>query len=606
MTAAADRPSPLIPAERCIAGRDLNEPRLAPDGSVVVYALSAGGRAALMWQRLDGSPVRQLTAHPAPRTGRGLGGGCWCWTPAGDAVVYAASDGNLWLQPVPAGAVRRLTDVEPERPAFAPAVTADGRHVVYTVDECAVWCAALDGDTLPRRLDDGGADFCFDPSPWPDGSAVRWTAWDIPDMPWDRSRFVDVDLLTGATSQLRPAHAVQQPRWLPDGTALAVRDDRGWLNVWAGERPLVDEPFEHGGPSWGQGQRSYAASPDGRQVAFTRNERGFGRLCLVDVDSGVVREVARGVHGQLSWEGDRLAALRTGACTPTEIVVYDTTTWTRDVLAVGPLSGWEDLGLVEPTLVEVPAGDGAVVHARLYRADDVDRQRLLCWVHGGPTDQWPVTFLPRVAFWRAQGWHVLVVDHRGSTGHGRAYQQAMQQRWGELDVSDVVDAIRHAQAQGWGTPATTVVTGASAGGFTALNVAGAAPQLIAGVAASYPVTDLVDLAERSHRFERHSTIGLVGTLPEHADRYRDRSPAEHPERLVGVPVLLQHGDADPVVPVEQSQRLAAALQARGGDVELHVYAGEGHGLRQPDNQLDEYRRMGAFFGRVIGGGAGHG
>ena len=48
----------------------------------------------------------------------------------------------------------------------------------------------------------------------------------------------------------------------------------------------------------------------------------------------------------------------------------------------------------------------------------------------------------------------------------------MQGRWGELDVSDVVDAIVAAHAAGWATPATTVVTGASAGGFTALGVAG--------------------------------------------------------------------------------------------------------------------------------------
>ena len=27
---------------------------------------------------------------------------------------------------------------------------------------------------------------------------------------------------------------------------------------------------------------------NGRRVAFTRNERGFGRLCVVDVDSGRV------------------------------------------------------------------------------------------------------------------------------------------------------------------------------------------------------------------------------------------------------------------------------------------------------------------------------
>jgi len=30
-----------------------------------------------------------------------------------------------------------------------------------------------------------------------------------------------------------------------------------------------------------------------------------------------------------------------------------------------------------------------------------------------------------------------------------------------------------------------------------------------------------------------------------------------------------------------------------------VYEGEGHGFRQPANQLDEYRRMGEFLDRVV-------
>ncbi len=111
---------------------------------------------------------------------------------------------------------------------------------------------------------------------------------------------------------------------MPDGSTITVRDDTGWLNVWVGDRPLVDEPFEHAGPSWGMGQRSYAVSPDGGRVAFTRNERGFGRLCVADVRTGDVTEIARGVHGQLTWVGDRLAAIRSGARTPTQIVVYDT------------------------------------------------------------------------------------------------------------------------------------------------------------------------------------------------------------------------------------------------------------------------------------------
>ncbi|HRE02117.1 MAG TPA: prolyl oligopeptidase family serine peptidase, partial [Ilumatobacteraceae bacterium] len=70
---------------------------------------------------------------------------------------------------------------------------------------------------------------------------------------------------------------------------------------------------------------------------------------------------------------------------------------------------------------------------------------------------------------------------------------------------------------------------------------------------------------------------------------------------IRTPLLMLHGDADPVVPVEQSRQLAAGIAAAGGNVELHVYAGEGHGLRKPENQLDEYRRIGAFLREYVPG-----
>jgi dipeptidyl aminopeptidase/acylaminoacyl peptidase len=591
--------TPISP-EQCIAGREVTEAQLSPDGSMVAYVMGGVGGTALMLSRLDGSPTRQLSTYPQPRAGRGLGGGCFCWAPDSMAIAYSGADGQLWWQPVPGGQVRRLTDHGADRVAQAPVITPDATAIVYVLDQAEVWLQQFNG-AIARRLDDASNDFCFDPAVSPDCSTVTWQAWSIPDMPWDGSRLVSRQLV-GETIEVHAcAGAAQQPQYMPDGRLICVRDDSGWNNVWLDGAALIAEPFEHAGPSWGLGQRSFAVSPDGAQLAFTQNERGFGRLCVMDLATRTLREVARGVHGQLSWRAERLGAIRTGARTPTQVVVYDTATWDRTVIDVGPVSGWEHESLVEPEAQEVIAADGTTLYARLYRADEPS-DRLLCWLHGGPTDQWQVTFMPRLAFWRSRGWNVLVPDHRGSTGHGRAYQQAARGRWGEIDVSDICDVLVAAHAGGWGTSRRTVLMGGSAGGFTVLGVLARSPDLVAAAVVSYPVTDLIDLAERSHRFERHYTTTLVGPVPsagEPLGPYHDRSPVNFAEHI-RTPLLMFHGDADPVVPIEQSRAMATRIVESGGMVQLCEYAGEGHGFRQPLNQLDEYRRVAEFISDYVG------
>ena len=588
-----------IAVERCIGWRELTEPRLSPDEQTLVYAQSAAGASALVLQRLDGSPARQLTSWPTPRTGRGFGGGCWCWMPDSSGVVYAGNDGNVWLQPVGAGGPRQLTDAGAERPAQAPDVSADGQWLVYVIDQAEVWATSL-SDGTSQRMDPGTADFCFDAQVATCSTTVFWQAWNVPDMPWDRSRMQRATFDGEISDEFQPAGGIQQIRNMPDGEGIWIRDDHGYNNIWIGDQPLVEESFEHAGPSWGLGQRSFAVSPDGTQVAFTRNEHGFGRLCVVNTATQVVTEIARGVHGQLSWVGTRLAALRSGARTPTQVVLYDTQSWAREVMAIGPVTGWEDEDLVEPELLTIEATDGTPIHGRCYRANG-NTERILVLVHGGPTDQMQVTFLPRVAYWRAQGWHILVPDYRGSTGHGRAYQQATNGRWGELDVSDVADFIRHAHATGMADATRTALIGGSAGGFTILGVIARNPDLVAAAAVSYPVSDLFDLSANSHRFERHYNLSLVGTHPDSADSpgpYFDRSPINFAPRIT-TPLLVMHGDSDVVVPVEQSHQLVERMAKLGARVQLKIYPGEGHGFRQPLNQLDEYRRIQVFLGEHI-------
>lgn len=590
----------VIPPARCIAGRELTEPRLSPDGTTVAFVASTPAGAAVQLVPVAGGPERQLTADPAPRAGRGLGGGCFDWLPDATGLVYAAADGALWQQPVAdAAPPRRLTDPDPARPPMAPAASPDGSRVAFAVDLAEIHTVDL-GTGERTRLDDAAFEFVNDPC-WSPSGSVAWQAWSPPHMPWDESAVVTWagSGSGGVSVEQVPLVQQQQPRFASDGVLLRVRDDTGMANVWRGAQPLWEEPFEHAGPTWGPGQRSFASSPDGKFVAFARNERGFGRLCVVAADgSGVVTEVARGVHGQLSWVGSSLAALRTGARTPTQVVAYDTATWARTPLAVGPLAGWEGAeALVEPEAVELVT-DATVLHARLYRAPGTGA-RLICWVHGGPTDQWQVTFMPRLAHWISRGYSILVPDHRGSTGHGRAYTQALRGRWGELDVADTAALVRHVQERGGAAPESTVLFGSSAGGLTVLGVAARHPGLASCAVVAYPVSDLISLDEATHRFEAHYTSTLVGARPAADALYRERSPLSYADRLVDVPLLVLHGDADPVVPVEQSRALVERVLDAGGTATLHVYEGEGHGLRVRANQLDEYERVGAFVDRHL-------
>ncbi len=598
----------------CAWGRGLSEPRLSHDGQLVAFVATVAGRGLLIVVPAAGGPERILTSDPPVRAAPAYGGGAFDWLPDGSGLVVVLRDGGLWRVPLSGGRAEVVVAAAAVTgPIGAPAVAPDGTRVAFVVDQHFVAVQALSGSSWPVLLSTA-ADFCFDPAWTADGGRVVWHEWDAPDMAWDASRIAmraadgsgELDIIAGG-----PGVQVQQPRPSPVEAAAVglLSDEWGWLNVTiAGSgTPILAESFEHGDPSWGLGQRSFCWSPDGTQVAVNRNEGGFGRLCVIEVATGAVREVAKGVHGGLSWEGGSLAAIRSGARTPTEVVVYDARTWERTVVAHGPVAGFEAADLPEPELVTWAGDDGGEVHGRLYRprsevAIDVNGDGrpppLIAMIHGGPTSQSPVVFNARWAFWLCRGWAVLVPDHRGSTGHGRAYTQAMRGRWGELDVADVAAGLRAAAANRWADPTRMVVMGGSAGGFTVLNVLAHHPELCAAGVDLFGVADLLDLDETTHRFEAHYLDSVVGHLPEAADRYRDRSPVTVADAITA-PLLVLQGDADAVVPLAQSESIVERLRKRGRTVELHVYEGEGHGWMRPETVIDELERTEDFLRRHV-------
>ena len=618
------------------AGRSLAQACLSPDGLWIAFVAGSGGSTIVVVSLGDGpvptpGPEVVVTYDPPAAGCHPSGGGVYGWHPDSASLVYSAKDGGIYAVPRNGGVGRQVVRAPAARHCWAPVVSRDGAWVAFVLesdDAQEIAIAPMDGSAGldPIVVASGPtAEFRIDPT-WGerrlgDGTSeavLAWHEWEAPDMPWDSSRISacsvrgkSVGALTiGTPSSWCGGHGVSvaQPTFAADGRIAHVGDESGWKIVrldhptWRGSDALVVEEHEHADPTWGLGQRSYCWSPTSKEIAFCRNEAGFGRLCVVATAGDVgVRELGRGAHLGPSWSvtaagHSRISVIRSGGRTPTQVVVYDAQTGGRTVVARGPVGGWEALDTPEPVLLEWPSDDGTALHARLYRPVGVDRPPLIVHVHGGPTSQTQVTFNPRFAYWLSHGWAVLVADHRGSTGWGRAYQQAMNERWGELDVSDCASAVRHVVDNSWCDPQRIVAIGGSAGGFTVLHLLAAYPELFAAGVDLFGVTDLVDLDQTTHRYERHYNTTLIGPRPEADAAYRDRSPVNFADQI-HTPLLVLHGDADDSVVLGQSLALVDRLRAAGRAVELAVYEGEGHGWRKPDTVVDELRRIDSFLAR---------
>jgi dipeptidyl aminopeptidase/acylaminoacyl peptidase len=599
-----------ISAAMVARSRAVAEPGWSPDGRHLAWLEGVGAESDVVVAPADGSGPSMVVNADAPVGAVGAyAGGAWCWA-GPEHLALAAADGSLVLVPAAGGPTRVLSR---EGRAAAPSATVDGTRIAFVLegdDACGIAIVPADGSAAPTIV--SNADYAWDPSWSPDGARLAWHEWDLARMSWDGSRIV-VAAGDGSGAQVVAGGddiAVSQPRFAPDGHALAyVSDQSGWWNVYvahpdgAAPRRVLAEPHEHAEPSWGPGQRSFAWSPDSRELAINRNEDGFARLVVVGRDGGQPRVVSKGWHHSVAWGPSGIACVRSGARTPTAITVLDPDGGRR-VVARGPVAGFEAAGLIEPEPITWHGDDGAPVHGLLYRPAGNPGPTagaappLLVDVHGGPSGQATVTWNARVHFFVTRGWAVLAPNHRGSTGYGRDYTQALAREWGALDVADTAAGIREAGARGWCDPARVAIMGGSAGGLTTLLLCAHHPELVRAAVSLYGVTDLRALAATTHRFESRYLDRIVGVLPDDDARYDDRSPITH-AASIRAPLLVLHGGADKVVPAEQASSFVAAVRAAGGTVEHHVYEHEGHGWSGRATIADALTRTEEFLRRWV-------
>jgi len=246
--------------------------------------------------------------------------------------------------------------------------------------------------------------------------------------------------------------------------------------------------------------------------------------------------------------------------------------------------------------ISFAARDGQIIHGYITTPPQGEAPfPLVVMPHGGPhaRDGWGYdSYVQALA---TRGYAVLQVNFRGSTGFGEAFKQAGYGEWGRVTQHDIIDGTRWAIADGVADPVRIGIFGGSFGGYSAFQAPLVQPGLFKAAIGYVGVYDL-DLLYNSGDIAttRWGGAYLDTTLPSDPEQRMAQSPARRAEEYE-IPLFIIHGKDDYRAAFEHAEVMRDALDEAGKPYEWLVKDKEEHGFYTPENTIELFSRVQAFF-----------
>jgi pimeloyl-ACP methyl ester carboxylesterase len=413
-------------------------------------------------------------------------------------------------------------------------------------------------------------------SPAVAGQRIAWAQWPESAAPWNHCEVWTADLVegNGLSSAVRiaggPEESAIEPKWGSDGDLYFMSDRTGWWNLyrWNGAEvvPVAPVASDCAAAPWELGYSSYAFLESGRIAMLARN--GPPARLLLASPSDDLREVTTpytSIKPYVAAIGDRVAVIGSSPAVPAQIALIDVDQ--PDTSAPIRISAAE-------------VSDGPAGKSEIHTFDSDGVPITLVWnpphhheggpvptivrAHPGPTHHLEMRLDADLWYYTEQGFAVIDVDYRGSTGYGREFRQSLYGHWGVFDARDCTAAARWALDTNRAQSGAVFIIGASAGGFTALHAASLPDNPFALAVARSAIVDPAKWVSVTPRFHRPNARALGG--------------AAVGAEKIGIPLLLIHGDDDKVVPVNDIVDLTGTLRGIGSQVELIRFPDGGHYL----------------------------
>ena len=259
-----------------------------------------------------------------------------------------------------------------------------------------------------------------------------------------------------------------------------------------------------------------------------------------------------------------------------------------------------EANLVDGEVIRYPSFDGLDIPSILYRPRQATASSpapALVWVHGGPGGQSRKGYRAQIQHLVNNGYAVLAVNNRGSSGYGKTFFHLDDKRHGDVDLKDCVEARTYLESLDWVDGSRIGIIGGSYGGYMVGAALAFEPEVFDVGVNIFGVMNWVRTLSSIPPWwgaARDSLYAELGDPETELERLTAISPLFHTENIVR-PLFVVQGANDPRVLQVESDEIVEAVRKNGVPVEYVIFPDEGHGFRNRDNRIESADRILGFL-----------